>query len=303
MKTQVQFETLRATLFLILFSFSASVWALGQNGPQNQFDDAGRKTGYWQVKGNMQDKPGYAPDAIFEEGSYANGKKQGLWKRYYPNGKLKSEINYSNDKPSGPYKTFYENGNLEEEATWTSTASIGKQTGSFKRYHPNGTIHQSFYYADNGLKTGEQKVYHENGQEALVYNMIDGREEGLIKYFDEKGKLTKQKEMTGGTLVKDSIKDFTPTFSEPIIPLADKTKKPEPVADSSPNEAQLFRPNGYNILYNNDNLKVKKGDFKNGQLWDGEDYKYNKNGLLKKVEVYKGGKYVGNRSLTEEEKR
>jgi len=302
MKQNLPSRPFPMSLLLLMFFCTTIALAEGQNGPSNQFDDAGRKTGYWQIKGNMQDKPGYAPDAMVEEGAYANGKKEGKWKRYYPNGKLKSEINYTNDKPNGLYKVYYENGNLEEEANFTSSpASIGRQTGSFKRFHSNGTIHQEFFFADNGMKTGEQKVYHENGKEALVYSMVDGKEEGLIKYFDDKGKLTKQKELRGGVLVEGSIKDYTPTFSDPI-PVADKSKKPE-VEEAETNDAAMFRPNGYNILYNDNNLKVKQGDFKNGQLWNGEDFVYNRNGILKKVEVYKNGKYIGNRQLTPDEKK
>jgi len=40
------------------------------------------------------------------------GLKQGVWKTYYPNGRIKSEINYKDDLLNGPYKEYDENGNV-----------------------------------------------------------------------------------------------------------------------------------------------------------------------------------------------
>ena len=38
-----------------------------------------------------------------------NGKKEGIYREYYKNGKLYYEINYINNKKEGIYKKFYEN--------------------------------------------------------------------------------------------------------------------------------------------------------------------------------------------------
>ena len=44
------------------------------------------------------------------EGTYSNGKKEGNFKIYYPNGQLEQSGNYTNDKKSGIWEYFYEDG-------------------------------------------------------------------------------------------------------------------------------------------------------------------------------------------------
>jgi len=44
--------------------------------------------------------------------SDANGKKQGVWKTFYPDGKVQKEMKYIDDILDGYYKEFNENGNL-----------------------------------------------------------------------------------------------------------------------------------------------------------------------------------------------
>ena len=49
------------------------------------------------------------------EGSYKDGKKDGLWTDWYENGQLKSEGTYKDDKQDGLWKYYSENGQLESE--------------------------------------------------------------------------------------------------------------------------------------------------------------------------------------------
>jgi antitoxin component YwqK of YwqJK toxin-antitoxin module len=44
---------------------------------------------------------------LIEEGRYANSKRVGLWRRYWPNGNTMSEITYQMGRPRGGYKTYY----------------------------------------------------------------------------------------------------------------------------------------------------------------------------------------------------
>ena len=54
----------------------------------NKTDAAGKKTGYWVSFGKSKPSSGFADDAVMEEGEYEAGKKTGLWKTYFTNGKL-----------------------------------------------------------------------------------------------------------------------------------------------------------------------------------------------------------------------
>jgi len=47
-----------------------------------------------------------------------NGKKEGVYKRYYENGQVAIEINYINGKMNGIYKTYHSNGQLFQEGNY-----------------------------------------------------------------------------------------------------------------------------------------------------------------------------------------
>ena len=52
-----------------------------------------------------------------------------------------------------------------------------------------------------------------------------------------------------------------------------------------------FNAFGYNKVYNENDEIWMDGIFKNGQLLDGKVYRYDKDGILQRVLVYKNGKY------------
>ncbi len=265
---------------------------------QNTTSPEGRKVGPWVITGAESSKPGYADDAKVEEGTYENGRKVGSWKMYFPSGKIKSEITYINGRPKGPYKTYYENGNVEEQGNW----ALNKQTGSFKRYHENGQVSQQFTFNESGKRDGVQKYFHENGQLMIEGSWNGGKEDGEIKEYFEDGSVKSIRVFNGGQM--DAAKS---TFKEPASPAVAVKAAPEPVKDASnkvkttikvatataKTNTGFFDGNGQHTLYNKNKQILQKGLFKNGRLWDGKFYKYDRNGLLTNVEMYQGGKYIG----------
>ena len=277
---------------IILLFFTGSVFA------QNKTNAEGRKVGAWVITGAESSKPGYAASAKVEEGNYENGRKVGMWKMYYPSGKIKSEITYISGRPKGPYKTYYENGNVEEQGNW----ALNKQTGNFKRYHENGKISQDFTFNASGKRDGPQKYYHENGQLMIEGNWNGGKEDGEVKEYFEDGSVKSVRVFNGGQM--DASKS---TFKEPASKSVAVKVEPEPVKDASnkvktsvkvtastakPNTG-YFDGNGQHTLYNRNKQILQKGLFKDGRLYDGKFYKYDRNGLLTNVEIYQAGKYIG----------
>ena len=53
----------------------------------------------------------------------------------------------------------------------------------------------------------------------------------------------------------------------------------------------------YQKVYNSANRLSLEGEFKNRMLYTGKKYIYNKYGLLRKIEVYKKGKYFADAQL------
>ena len=75
----------------------------------------------------------------------------------------------------------------------------------------------------------------------------------------------------------------TPAVSEKSSPI---------VKEDKPN-IHVFKDTGKNTLYNKDLQVSQSGYFKNGRLWIGRWYRYDNNGILESIEVYKDGKLAG----------
>lgn len=83
------------------------------------------------------------------------------------------------------YKIHNDQGIVLEDAYWQN----GKNVGLFKRYHQNGTLAQEFFFDAQGKRIGEQKYFFENGQERLIGNWNEGKIDGSLVWYDEKGEV------------------------------------------------------------------------------------------------------------------
>lgn len=279
-------------LLMLLFPFA--ILATG-NG-SNTVDESGMRQGHWTIRGYMVNEPGYEAAALVEEGNYVDNRKEGVWKKYNPAGWLRSEITYANNRPQGPYIIYYSNGQIEEKGSWNKNMN----TGDFERYYQNGNLQQKFIFTDDGKRNGLQQYFHENGQLELIVEIVDGKEEGVMTRYHADGSLKEKKTLNGGVLDSGSIQrferevateelDFT---AEEMVDIPSDAPESASSLDQ-PNEAHTFRPNGYNILYNKGQQVTQIGDFRNGRLWNGKWHRYNGDGILVRIEIYKAGRYVG----------
>jgi len=281
---------------VLLLSLAGTISANIDADDINALDAQGRRTGYWIINGSMKPTPGFASEQVIEEGDYLSNKKQGLWKRYYSNGKIQSEITYKDNIPNGPYSTYYPSGINEEKGTW----SYNKNIGIFARYHSNGAKSQAFVFDDNGVRNGQQFYYHENGKTELEVYIRNGMEEGIMRRYYANGDIQETKDYTGGKLKEGSIQEFTMVTKQVQVKeeIAVANKQSSSVSEDKPN-ISVFNHTGDNILYNKDRLISQKGYFKNGRLWDGKWYSYSPDGILEQIEVYRDGKFIGLAPLVE----
>lgn len=286
----------RIALVFVACIICSTLFSEQASGGTNAFDANGKKTGYWIITGAIKPTKGYKPEQVIEEGNYETNKKMGLWKRYYPNGKLLSEITYSNNVPKGPYKTYYQTGKVEEQGNW----SFNKNIGDFRRYHPNGILSQEFTFNENGIRNGHQKYYHENGQLELEVTVKNGKEEGTLKRYYANGDVKEVKQFNEGTMTSGSIKTYAMKKPEVVVQEtpAVPVKVTKVVTNDRPN-VSVFNETGKNTLYNKSRQVSQTGYFKKGRLWNGRWYKYDSNGLLEAIEVYKDGKFVGHAPIDE----
>lgn len=77
----------------------------------NYTDANGLRQGHWIITETMQQDNRYSPGAKVEEGTYKDGKREGVWKSYFPNGNLKTEGMFTEDRLIGEWKVYDEKGN------------------------------------------------------------------------------------------------------------------------------------------------------------------------------------------------
>lgn len=261
----------------------------GQNDTINQKIE-GRKEGYWIIWAHMRNLPDFKPNDKVEEGNYEMNKKIGMWKKYYPNGKLQSEIEFVNGRASGNFTTYYVNGVVEEQGSWKGRA----YTGDFKRWHDNGKIAQEKTFNEAGKTEGTVKYYHTNGQVELEFSTNNGVESGTATRYYPNGDI---KEVltygADGTVATREEKERV----NPAVKLDDgNTDNSTPLAKEGETNLENIGKitDGYHKTYNKNKDILMDGEFKSGNLWNGKHYIYDENGLLERIEVYKDGKYLGN---------
>lgn len=247
-----------------------------------------RKEGKWIVFGKDQRDARFASNQVVEEGSYVKGRKTGVWTKYYANGKKKSEIFYKKGRPNGKFKLYYPNGNVEEEGEWTNRL----YSGSFKRYYEDGTLEQEKMFDENGKAKGKVTYYFPNGKKELEFTTSNGKETGKAVRYYPNGDVKEVISFEDGEALDIENKKMV---NKPVkVGTGIKIKqKTSPKAQGKVNQAQKEVRDGYAKRFNQNNDILMDGEFKNGKLYTGKWYKYDENGLLYKIEVYKKGKYVG----------
>jgi antitoxin component YwqK of YwqJK toxin-antitoxin module len=288
-------------LFIPIFICSISV---GQSLPNfeivegdtiNYIDESNLKQGFWKIFGRMRKEPGYEPNQVIEQGNYDNSRKQGLWTKFFPSGKTKSEIEYVNSRPNGSYKTYFENGQVEEEGSWKNN----RNTNDFKRYYENGQVSQQFAFNESGKRDGKQVYYHENGQ-VMIEADIEAGKEKFVKEYYENGEIKAEKSFIDGKLDPANTKVY-----ESKAPIKDReeeelNKAPVKIVKIEEGESSntvKFSGNGQHKIYNMNKQISKDGMFKNYRLMEGLWYKYDDNGILISIEKYKKGRYIGDAPL------
>ena len=144
---------------------------------------------------------------IFEEALYHNDTLNGLRILYYETGDTQIVETYSNGLFEGDYRAFYENGQLELEGNY----EYNEMTGEWKRYYDTGELMETVTFSENE-ENGPFYEYYQNGNlKAEGYYKNGDNEHGLLKKYNEEGKLIQTMNCENGicrTVWKDkSVED------------------------------------------------------------------------------------------------
>lgn len=303
-KTKINFRpTLVMKRFILIVLFVAYQIGLAQsfevvgNDSINRIDENNLRQGFWVIFNKLKKLPGYKDDQKVEEGNYADSKKTGIWKQFFPSGTLKNEITFANNRPSGYAKMYYENGNIMEEGMWENNRWVG----DYKQYYENGTIYYDWKYSAQGKREGNQKYFYQNGQVMIEGNWAEGKENGVVKEYYENGKIKAEKVFNGGTIDLASSKEYSEkgTVVSPNVSAEVKTTSDKPVTEEKKTETKEEKTvtesvstntsgngtdliaDGFHKIYNKMKLVEREGVFKNSKFFEGKQYEYDGTKLVK----------------------
>lgn len=129
---------------------------------------------------------------LLEEQHYLAGKRDGVFKTFFADGKPKTEIHWANDLQTGLAQEWWPNGKLKEKAHYRA----GLLDGERLRYHQDGTPESIEHFEPDPTRpryarnTGAWKTFHSNGKLERETHYREGREDGLSRTYSEEGKLT-----------------------------------------------------------------------------------------------------------------
>ena len=101
--------------------------------------------------------------------------KDGEWKIYHENGKLKEVGNYSDNSEIGEWKEYDIDGNITNTREYLNGRPF---KGRFKfEFYLDGYLIENYI---EGKKTGESKMYSKNGKLEAIGNYINDKNTNLV---------------------------------------------------------------------------------------------------------------------------
>lgn len=212
---------------------------------------------------------------IVAEGVFTDaGEKEGNWKEYYPDGKLKATGSYVKDLKDGLWKFYYQSGQLEQVGAYID----GLPDSTWNWYFSNGNLMREEFFFE-GKSDGLLTEYDVDGNVVTQGDYIEGKREG--KWFYQAGDNRDEGEYVEGLrtgLWTSSFPDGTLSYEGKFID---------------------DLPNGKHTWYW-DNGKIKQeGNYVMGRK-NGDWKKYDYNGFPVIVISYVNGKEVKYDGITVE---
>lgn len=153
------------------------------------------------ARAQLQAKLTISPDASNIENKSYNG----VISEQYANGSPKLWKKLVNGKTEGLWLEWYPDGILRYKAYWKNSLGHGR----WEYFHPNGQLRSESFYIED-IAQGIYRSYFENGQLQTDAAYLNGNKNGEEFIYDAVGKLSKRNFYENGQLVIDQ-----PTLFEP----------------------------------------------------------------------------------------
>lgn len=226
-------------------------------------------------------------DLVYYEYPIVNGKAEGDYKEYYPDGTISKTMTLVNDYSQGEEKLFHYNGQLSAVAAYTK----GNYQGPFTKYHTTGEIETTGFYT-NGKFSGEHKTFFPNGmiKEQTSYDV--GDLEGAYLVYDRYGKL-----ISDFAYKKGFLKEYTYFDKKGTVLVSEKRKSGELFYKGYDESRSLIAQGIYDVkggkkgewsFFNTYGVIKEKGMFEENQTL-GAYTLYHPNGAKQDVSNYNEG--------------
>lgn len=133
---------------------------------------------------------------LSQSGVLKDGKREGNWIEYHPNGLIKTASSYVDGQLEGVKMELSNNGQLEKRMSY----HLGQLDGEYKEFRYS-TLKEERYYAGGKLE-GTTKIYYDNGKIMEEGAYKNGTRDGVSKWYDQEGNVTIEYEYKNGELVK-----------------------------------------------------------------------------------------------------
>jgi MORN repeat variant len=147
------------------------------------------------------------------------GLADGVYKVYYKSGQLAMKFEVKSGKRDGCFKKWYPNEKTQKFCLFKN----GENHGIYRYYFKNGQLGVERKYK-NGLRNGREFDWREDGTKEDETDFINDKMHGIRKEWDKKGNIISKKEYMNGhiyrdILVSELIEDY---LSSPKEKIADK---------------------------------------------------------------------------------
>ena len=119
---------------------------------------------------------------ITREETIVNGKRNGLFKKWYTNGVLCVKTKYKNNIIVGEYVSWYDNGKPE----CSFFCENGQFNGVYRTWWRNGQLNRELFY-EKGVQVGVERMWWDSGQQVLETTYENGRQIDVVFWDGETG--------------------------------------------------------------------------------------------------------------------
>jgi uncharacterized protein len=196
------------------------------------------------------------------------GRKDGLWREYYDNLRIKKEMHYAHGILNGMYKEYDANGELMVSLNYANG-----QVDTLKN--------------DEGIQVEIRNAYYETGKVKFNGAFLKDTPVGIHRYFDQTGKVSRSEEYDNqGKLIGKGLVDLEGKRQGQWT-----NYYPDGSIKSKGSYKENLKEGNWEFYHENGQVE-QKGSYK-GNLFSGEWYWYYENGNLKREENYYLGKNDG----------